>query len=48
VDVAIDEEFRGLAPVAAEWGPLDIRVNNASATKHVANPADLDALICEG
>src|SRR6266478_3693782 len=29
---------------ASEWGRLDILFNNASATKHVANPADLDAL----
>ncbi len=31
----------------SEWGRLDALVNNASATKHVANPADLDALSAE-
>ena len=46
-DVAIDEDCRRLAAAAAEWGRLDILVNNASATKHVANPADLDALSAE-
>jgi len=46
-DVAIDEDCRRLAAAASEWGRLDILVNNASATKHVANPADLDALSAE-
>src|SRR5215472_14068023 len=46
-DVAIDEDCRRLAAAAAEWGRLDILVNNASATKHVANPGDLDALSAE-
>src|SRR5262245_28426486 len=46
-DVAIDEDCRRLAAAAADWGRLDILVNNASATKHVANPADLDALSAE-
>jgi NAD(P)-dependent dehydrogenase (short-subunit alcohol dehydrogenase family) len=43
-DVAVDDECRRLVDAASEWGRLDILVNNASATKHVANPADLDAL----
>jgi 3-oxoacyl-[acyl-carrier protein] reductase len=43
-DVAIDEDCRRLAGVASEWGRLDILINNASTTKHVANPGDLDAL----
>jgi 3-oxoacyl-[acyl-carrier protein] reductase len=46
-DVAIDEDCRSLAAAASEWGRLDILVNNASMTKHVANPADLDALSAE-
>jgi 3-oxoacyl-[acyl-carrier protein] reductase len=46
-DVAIDEDCRRLAAAASEWGRLDILVNNASATKHVANPADLDSLSAE-
>jgi 3-oxoacyl-[acyl-carrier protein] reductase len=46
-DVAIDEDCRRLAAAASEWGRLDILVNNASATKHIANPADLDALSAE-
>jgi NAD(P)-dependent dehydrogenase (short-subunit alcohol dehydrogenase family) len=46
-DVAIDEDCRRLAAAASEWSRLDILVNNASATKHVANPADLDALSAE-
>ena len=43
-DVAIDEDCRRLAAAASEWGRLDILINNASTTKHVANAADLDAL----
>jgi 3-oxoacyl-[acyl-carrier protein] reductase len=43
-DVALDEDCRRLAAAAFEWGRLDTLVNNASATKHVANPGDLDAL----
>jgi 3-oxoacyl-[acyl-carrier protein] reductase len=46
-DVAIDEDCCRLAAAASEWGRLDILVNNASATKHLANPADLDALSAE-
>ncbi len=43
-DVAIEEDCRRLAAAASDWGRLDTLVNNASATKHVANPGDLDAL----
>jgi 3-oxoacyl-[acyl-carrier protein] reductase len=46
-DVANDVDCRRLAAAASEWGRLDILINNASATKHVANPADLDALSAE-
>jgi 3-oxoacyl-[acyl-carrier protein] reductase len=46
-DVAIDEDCRRLAATASAWGRLDILVNNASATKHVVNSADLDALSAE-
>ena len=46
-DVASDEDCRRLAAAASEWGRLNTLVNNASATKHVANPADLDALSAE-
>ena len=43
-DVAVDADCRRAAAAASDWGRLDILVNNASATKHVANSADLDAL----
>jgi 3-oxoacyl-[acyl-carrier protein] reductase len=46
-DVANDEDCRRLAAAASEWGRLDILINNASVTKHVANPADLEALSAE-
>ena len=46
-DVAVDIDCRRLAAAASDWGRLDILVNNASTTKHVANPADLDALTAE-
>src|SRR5262249_49887463 len=46
-DVAIDEDCRRLVAAASDWGRLDILVNNASATKHVANSADLEALSAE-
>jgi 3-oxoacyl-[acyl-carrier protein] reductase len=46
-DVGIDEDCRRLAAAASDWGRLDILVNNASATKHVANPSDLEALSAE-
>jgi 3-oxoacyl-[acyl-carrier protein] reductase len=46
-DVAIDDDCRRLAAAASDWGRLDILVNNASATKHVSNLADLDALSAE-
>jgi len=46
-DVALDEDCRRLAAAASEWGRVDALVNNASTTKHVARPADLDALSAE-
>jgi 3-oxoacyl-[acyl-carrier protein] reductase len=46
-DIASDEYCRRLADAASEWGRLDVLVNNASTTKHVPNPADLDALSAE-
>lgn len=46
-NVAIDDDCRRLAGAVSEGGRLDILVNIASATKHVANPADLDALSAE-
>jgi 3-oxoacyl-[acyl-carrier protein] reductase len=42
-DITIDDDCHKLA-AASGWGRLDILINNASATKHVARPADLDAL----
>jgi 3-oxoacyl-[acyl-carrier protein] reductase len=46
-DVASDQDCRRLVDAASEWGRLDILVNNASVTKHVPNPADLEALSLE-
>jgi len=46
-DIAIDNDCRKLAAAASEWGRLNILINNASATKHVARAADLDALSAE-
>jgi 3-oxoacyl-[acyl-carrier protein] reductase len=46
-DIAVDEDCRRLAAAASDWGRLDVLVNNASATKHVSNAADLDALSAE-
>jgi 3-oxoacyl-[acyl-carrier protein] reductase len=46
-NVADDEDCRRLANAASDWGRLDILVNNASTTKHVANAADLEALSAE-
>jgi NAD(P)-dependent dehydrogenase (short-subunit alcohol dehydrogenase family) len=46
-DIASDQDCRRLAAAASEWSRLDILVNNASATKHVSTPADLDALSAE-
>ena len=43
-DIAIDHDCRKLVAASSEWGRLDILINNASATKHAARPADLDAL----
>jgi 3-oxoacyl-[acyl-carrier protein] reductase len=43
-DVANDADCRKLAATPSEWSQLDVLINNASATKPVANPANLDAL----
>jgi 3-oxoacyl-[acyl-carrier protein] reductase len=46
-NIADDGDCRRLAAAASEWDRLDILVNNAGTTKHVPNPADLDALSAE-
>ncbi len=44
-DVARDEDCRALAAAAlAEWGRIDVLVNNAGTTKFAPRHADLDAL----
>src|SRR6516225_11275755 len=45
-DVARDEDCRRIVAAAAGWGRLDVLVNNAGTTKHVAH-ADLDGLSAE-
>ncbi|MET4388501.1 3-oxoacyl-[acyl-carrier protein] reductase [Bradyrhizobium sp. F1.4.3] len=45
-DVSRDEDCRKIVAAAAGWGRLDILVNNAATTKHVAH-ADLDGLSAE-
>lgn len=42
-DVSKDEDCRKIVAAAAPWGRLDMLVNNAGITKHVAH-ADLDGL----
>src|SRR5215468_690401 len=39
-DVARDEDCKRIVAAAAQWGRLDVLVNNAGTTKHVAH-ADL-------
>src|SRR5262249_37834008 len=46
-DVVIDEDCRRLAAAATEWGRLDVLVNNASTTTHLARPPDGDARSAE-
>src|SRR5580700_252530 len=36
-DVSRDEDCRKIAAAAAAWGRLDVLVNNAGTTKHVAH-----------
>jgi NAD(P)-dependent dehydrogenase (short-subunit alcohol dehydrogenase family) len=45
-DVSKDEDCRKIVAAAAPWGRLDVLVNNAGITKHVAH-ADLDGLSAE-
>jgi NAD(P)-dependent dehydrogenase (short-subunit alcohol dehydrogenase family) len=45
-DVSRDEDCRKIAAAAAAWGRLDVLVNNAGTTKHVAHH-DLDGLSAE-
>jgi NAD(P)-dependent dehydrogenase (short-subunit alcohol dehydrogenase family) len=45
-DVSKDEDCRRIVAAAAPWGRLDVLVNNAGTTKHVAH-ADLDGLSAE-
>ena len=45
-DVSRDEDCKKIAAVAAPWGRLDVLVNNAGTTKHVAHDK-LDQLSAE-
>lgn len=45
-DVSRDEDCRKIVAAASGWGRLDVLVNNAGTTKHVAH-ADLDGLSAE-
>ncbi|RXG93583.1 MULTISPECIES: SDR family NAD(P)-dependent oxidoreductase [Bradyrhizobium] len=45
-DVSKDDDCRKIVAAAAGWGRLDVLVNNAGTTKHVAH-ADLDGLSAE-
>jgi 3-oxoacyl-[acyl-carrier protein] reductase len=45
-DVSRDEDCRKIVAAAAGWGRLDVLVNNAGTTKHVAY-GDLDGLSAE-
>lgn len=45
-DVSKDEDCRRIVAAAAGWGRLDVLVNNAGTTKHVAH-ANLDGLSSE-
>ncbi|MHC2820672.1 SDR family oxidoreductase [Bradyrhizobium huanghuaihaiense] len=45
-DVSKDEDCRKIVAAASGWGRLDVLVNNAGITKHVAH-ADLDGLSAE-
>ncbi|RZN10649.1 oxidoreductase [Bradyrhizobium genosp. SA-3] len=45
-DVSKDGDCRKIVAAAAGWGRLDVLVNNAGTTKHVAH-ADLDGLSAE-
>lgn len=45
-DVSRDDDCRRIVAAAADWGRLDVLVNNAGTTKHVAH-ANLDGLSSE-
>ncbi|MCK1744376.1 SDR family oxidoreductase [Bradyrhizobium sp. 139] len=45
-DVSKDDDCRKIVAAAAGWGRLDVLVNNAGTTKHVAH-GDLDGLSAE-
>ncbi|MEZ2146251.1 SDR family oxidoreductase [Bradyrhizobium sp. DN5] len=45
-DVSKDDDCRKIVATTAGWGRLDVLVNNAGTTKHVAH-ADLDGLSAE-
>src|SRR6201996_6554748 len=45
-DVSRDEDCRKIAAAAAPWGRLDVLINNAGTTKHVAHD-NLDGLSAE-
>jgi len=45
-DVARDEDCRTIVAAAAAWGRLDVLINNAGTTKHVAHD-NLDGLSAE-
>ncbi|MGV7216177.1 SDR family NAD(P)-dependent oxidoreductase [Bradyrhizobium sp. UFLA05-112] len=45
-DVSRDEDCRGIVAAAEAWGRLDVLVNNAGTTKHVAH-SNLDGLSAE-
>ena len=45
-DVSKDDDCRRIVAAASGWGKLDMLVNNAGTTKHVAH-ADLDGLSAE-
>src|SRR5580692_12322665 len=45
-DVSRDEDCKKIVAAAASWGRLDVLVNNAGTTKHVAHD-NLDGLSAE-
>jgi len=45
-DVSRDEDCRNIAAAAAPWGRLDVLINNAGTTKHMAHD-NLDGLSAE-
>jgi NAD(P)-dependent dehydrogenase (short-subunit alcohol dehydrogenase family) len=45
-DVSRDDDCRGIVEAASAWGRLDVLINNAGTTKHVAH-GNLDGLSAE-